>query len=303
MTGPVHTDRHSMAAEMTFLLSLTNSFSESFRIKRDRAAQWQFLGILLMLEENSIVSYSDLLDCDELKKVIEPGKRSYNRFYWVKEFINGFGNDDGSLVDTVFSSANTATKRSRIQEFKLNSRFDRATREYLNWLVKHNWPQLQTKVERLTDAKCRQLFKELFQYQNAGYLPLWNRLITDLSKVAARNKWDRGTLPKVFPRGANWVVLFLFWRSYLLGEATSWDTIDINQKATDILRLVEPNETAACLRAFGEGSGYHFLRRTKIKARWRYSFNAKYQAPLSKYSKGVTTVRLGLQEMLRKALQ
>lgn len=297
-------NRRSLAEEISFLLSQSNNFSVSFGIKRDRARQWLFLGVLLDLEENSVISYPKLLDSDRLKKLIAPSRRSYNVYHWVREFIKGFANDDGPLTDVIFSPGKADAKRARTQAFRLNDNCGRGARKYVRTFVRTNCPDLKENVERLSEIQCRRLFKEMWQYQTKGYLPLWENLTGGLSKAAADNgKHSADDLAQMLVRGTNWVVLFLFWQEHLLQGATSWDSIDINQKATDILRLVEPEETAACIRDFSKVKGYQILLKTKEKAQWRYGFNKQYEKPLVDYSTSIATVRTGLLQLVRGSLR
>jgi hypothetical protein len=302
MKRPKGKGRHKLADEIAFLLSLSNDFSVAFGIKRDRAQQWQFLGVLLSLEQNSIISYAHLLESATLKKIVEPGKRSYNVFYWVNTFIAGFSNDDGRLTDVLLASDKNSGKRARIQAFRFNENFDRAACSYMRSFVRKNCPDLQVKADRLSPSRCSQIFKEMFRYLTNAYLPLWGLLMEGLSKAAIENGYSADGLPGTMLRGTNWVVLFLFWQEYLLHGATSWDTIDINQRATDVLRLVEPKETDACLRAFTDKGGPHLLTRTKEKTLWRYHFNPMYEQPLREYSESISAVRLELRKIANKAL-
>ena len=144
----------------------------------------------------------------------------------------------------------------------------------------------------------------MFKYQGQEYPPLWEKLVAGMTTAAANHgTHSADDLGQTLVRGTNWVVLFLFWQDYLLRGATSWDTIDVNQRATDVLRLIEPKETTACLRDFSKPSGHRILLRKKEKAQWRYEFNTQYEKPLVEYSSAIATVRIGLRQLVRNRLR
>jgi hypothetical protein len=166
-----------LAEEISFLLSQSHNFSVSFGIKRDRAQQWLFLGVLLDLEQDSVISYPKLLDSKRLERLIPKGRRSYNVYHWVREFRKSFANDEGQLSDVILTPQSNA-KRARIQAFKLNDNYGRAARKYIRTFAHVNFPDLEKNADRLSESSCRQLFKEMWQYQTGGYLPLWEKLMS-----------------------------------------------------------------------------------------------------------------------------
>ena len=297
-------DRRLLADEMSFLLSLSNIFSVAFGIKRDRGQQWLFLGVLLDLEENSAILVPKLLGSDRLKKLIAPKRRSYNVYYWAKEFIKGFANDRGPLIDTIVAPSKSGGQRVRTQSYRLNENYDQAARKYVRTFAEVHCPGIKARADKISKEKYNHLFKAMFQYQVKEYQPLWDNLARDMSNAADEHKkTSAATMAETLLRGTNWVVLFLFFREHLLHPGTSWDTIDVNKNVTDNLLLAEPEETTACLHDFSKPKGFHILLRTKQGSRWRYTFNAAYEKPMMDYAGGCERIRKGLQNLVRNSLR
>src|SRR5664280_272833 len=92
-------DDSALAEEISRLLALTRTFSNSFGIRRARVRNWRLMGIVMELEKAGLVNPRLLREA--MKPLIPKGRSTHALHQTQYRYVKEFQNPDGAFLTEV----------------------------------------------------------------------------------------------------------------------------------------------------------------------------------------------------------
>jgi hypothetical protein len=304
----------TLEEEISYLLARTTNFSESFAIKVARVRNWRLLAIVTTWQADGEILASDLRK--KIKPLVPRGRDTTNLQPWLTRYVHEFKNDNGPFLDRILATvpgqsqtsknipSNGPPKRARMpntKAFRLSKSFYDAAQNYSKIIFEGHGYTLAN-PELITEEVSRAIMKELFDFQTKYYYDPWKKFVSGLSSIADKN----GGNPKLFDLETiglvHWVIFLLFSRLKMTEPAKWWDSIDINEKTTEVMKVTDPDELVRARNFLsGKKSGQMLLRK-KEDTKWYYKISDGCFDVATKYVETTAAFRPEWHNRLRQLL-
>src|ERR1043166_2976984 len=209
-----------LAPEILRLLTFTQTFSNSFGIRRTRVRNWRLMGIVMELENSGRVNPRLLRQ--RIKPLI-PEDRSSDALHQTQyRYVREFQNPEGELLSPVYKNNPPAAhpeaalgrqriRKPNLQSYELNENFEACEYKYVSTFLQSVASELKNAKLEKGDPRVRALFKTLLVFQRKNYLPLWLKLVDDIKAVCARGKRNQSDFSEWAAHDPTWVMLLSIW--------------------------------------------------------------------------------------------
>jgi hypothetical protein len=260
-------------------------FFDAFGISRDRVVQWQFVTILLRLQERLEVGFLKLRSDKQFKALVDSLKYE-TRDYAIWAIFDGCRNEEGPFVER-------PQDRTKNRTAKLNNNFSAAAARH----VEAFRAKLGLADSGLGQLEPVEAMKCIFSVLNDDYYPVWRETVARLAKHSGLDDPSE-VRDELLRKAPYWVLVLTAWRRALGDRSVATDKAGLWRAAYDTLRGADPDELNPCVNFLSGDEGPKILIRSRQNKLEVYSINPKYNEPLSWYGNQIFQLNRSLEGRL-----